>query len=92
MQIIRSSDYLSSLEYVLDFIASDSLNKALIFVAKLDNKIDNLTYMPYKYRKSFYYNNDNARDMIFKGYTVPYLIDTEKNQIVILDIFKWIEQ
>ena len=92
MQIIRDSNYLSSLEYVLDFIASDSLNKALIFLDKLDDKIDNLPYMPYKYRKSLYYNNENVRDMIFKGYTLPYMIDTDKHQIILLDIFKWIDR
>jgi len=27
--------------------------------------------------------------MIFKGYTVPYYIDKEKNTLIILDIFKW---
>ena len=92
MQIIRDSSYLSSLEYVLDFIASDSLNKALIFLDKLEDKIDNLPYMPYKYRKSLYYNNENVRDMIFKGYTLPYMIDIDKHQIILLDIFKWIDR
>ncbi len=48
--------------------------------------------MPYKYRESFYYVNQNIRDMVFKGYTVPYLIDNDNNQIVILDIFKWVNK
>ena len=29
----------------------------------------------------------NVRDLVFKGYTVPYIIDNET--IVIIDIFKW---
>lgn len=48
--------------------------------------------MPYKYRKSFYYDDINVRDMIFKGYTIPYLIDEKNNKIVLLDIFKWIDK
>jgi hypothetical protein len=52
-------------------------------------KVDNLPYMPLKFRQSNYYNDSNIRDLIFKGHTVPYLIDTEKEIIVILDIFKW---
>jgi len=87
MQVIRDTQYLESLENILDFIAKDSLNKALNFLDKLDSKLDTLTYMPYKYRKSLYYPDDNIRDMIFKGYTIPYMI--QKNSIVILDIFKW---
>ncbi len=92
MQIIRDTDYLSGLESVLDFIASDSLNKALIFLKKLDEKIDNIPYMPYKYRKSFYHADENVRDMIFKGYTIPYMIDLDKNTIILLDIFKWTDR
>lgn len=38
-------------------------------------------------RKSKYINDENYRDLIFKGYTTIYKI--EENQIKILDIFKW---
>jgi len=45
--------------------------------------------MPYKYRKSYYYDDENIRDFIFKGYTIPYLIDKQKDLLVVLDIFKY---
>jgi len=32
--------------------------------------------------------NIHVRDYIFKGYTIPYLIDEENVVIVVLDIFK----
>jgi hypothetical protein len=35
------------------------------------------------------YDNENIRDLIFKGYTIPYMVDSENNKIIILDIFKW---
>ncbi|UCN01581.1 hypothetical protein LCX93_11680 [Sulfurimonas sp. SWIR-19] len=44
---------------------------------------------PYKSRKFLYHDDENIRDYIFKGYTIPYLIDNNKNKIVLLDIFKW---
>ena len=44
---------------------------------------------PFKFRKSFYFEDENVRDMIFKGYTLPYLVDIEKDTLVLLDIFKW---
>jgi len=58
-----------------------------------DKKISKLDFMPYKFRKSYYYYNDDEdiRDLIVQGYTIPYLIDKEKDTIVILDIFKWEE-
>ena len=42
--------------------------------------------MPKKYRKSYYYHNDdNTRDMIFKGYTIIYKIYDD--YINIIEIF-----
>jgi len=92
MQIIRDKNYISNLDSILDFIAKDSYNKALVFLNKLDQKINSIPGMPYKSRQSLYYQNDDIRDLIFKGYTIPYLIDHDKNQIVVLDIFKWINK
>ena len=92
MQIIRDSVYLASLANIMEYIAKDSFNKALVFINKLDYTINNITDFPYKYRQSLYYNSEDIRDLIFKGYTISYLIDNANNQIVILDIFKWINK
>ncbi len=45
--------------------------------------------MPFKFRQSYYYKDEKIKDLIFKGYTIPYLIDNEEKVIVILDIFKY---
>ena len=42
--------------------------------------------MPYKYRKSIYYNDYSIRDLIYKGYIITYKIETDK--ILILEIIK----
>ncbi len=41
--------------------------------------------MPEKNRKSYYFNNENIRDMIFKSYTIIYEIN--ENYIEIFTIF-----
>ena len=92
MQIIRDINYLTNLDVILDYIARDSFHKASVFLSKLDNMINNIVNFPYKYRKSFYYDDEDIRDLVFKGYTIPYLIDTKNDQIIILDIFKWINK
>ena len=89
MQIIRDEFYLSKLDEIIDYIAQSSVGTALRFLDKLDNKIDNLSNMPFKFRQSIYYEDEKIRDLIFKGYTLPYLVDKEKEVIVILDIFKY---
>jgi len=92
MQIIRDINYLTNLDVILDYIARDSFHKASVFLSKLDNMINNIVNFPYKYRKSFCYDDEDIRDLVFKGYTIPYLIDTKNDQIIILDIFKWINK
>jgi plasmid stabilization system protein ParE len=90
MQIIFKDRFSSSLDMILDFIAQDSLDRAIRFNQQLNRHINTIPDMPYKYRKSFYHNNDNIRDMIFKGYTIPYMIN--EDNIAILDIFKWTDK
>ena len=89
MQIIRDEFYLSKIDEIIDYMAQSSVESAIRFLNKLDDKIDNLDNMPFKFRQSIYYENENIRDFIFKGYTIPYLIDIQKEVIVILDIFKY---
>jgi len=72
---------------IWDFITLDSPNRANDFKIQLKKQIENIPYFPYKFRKSRWFDNENIRDLIFKGYTIPYLILEDK--IVILDIFKW---
>ncbi|MEA2028978.1 MAG: type II toxin-antitoxin system RelE/ParE family toxin [Campylobacterota bacterium] len=89
MQIIRSDKYLYELDIHLVYIAQDSLNRAIDFLNKLDKEIETLSDMPYRCRPSHYYNDEHIRDFIFKGYTIPFLIDETQNKIILLDIFKW---
>jgi len=89
MQIIRDEFYLSKIDEIIDYMAQSSVESAIRFLNKLDDKIDKLDNMPFKFRQSIYYENENIRDFIFKGYTIPYLIDIQKEVIVILDIFKY---
>jgi len=45
--------------------------------------------MPYKFRKSIYFEDENIRDYVFMGYCIPYVIQKEQGRIVLLDIIKW---
>jgi len=92
LQITEKNSFTKTLDNILNYIAKDSLNRAFDFNNQLEEKIDNIPYMPYKYRKSIYHNNENIRDMIFKGYTISYLIDKENDRIILLDIIKWINK
>ena len=92
MEVTLKPLFRSGLEEILFYIAKDSKNRAKQFNNKLFEGINNLENFPYKFRKSKYYNDDNIRDYIFMGYTIPYLIDEENDVIVVLDIFKWVDR
>lgn len=89
MQIIRDKKYIKKIQSIVEYIAKDSLNQALKFYIKLDEAIDGLVVMPYKFRKSIYFENENIRDLVFKEYVIPYKIDTIKNKITIIGINKY---
>ncbi|ENV8236065.1 type II toxin-antitoxin system RelE/ParE family toxin [Campylobacter jejuni] len=88
MQIIQTYRFLLDLEKIADFISLDSAKQANLFLDNLEKSIENIPFMPYKNRKSLSFDNENIRDLIFKGYIIPYLIDESKNEIVILGIYK----
>jgi len=87
MQIEPSKRFRVKLEIIFDYIAKDKLLAAKKFKKELFQKIEDIPNFPYKYRKSFYFDDDNIRDMIFKKYTIVYEVDLESNQILILDVF-----
>ncbi len=87
MQIKRHEQYISNLFAILQYISKDKISASRNFKNKLDKKINNLTHFPYKNRPSIYFDNENIRDMIFKGYTITYEINIQDNTIEILDIF-----
>lgn len=75
MQIIKGKTFVQNLREVLKFIALDSKNKASHFNNQLFYNFNNLSNMPFNFRKSYYYDDDNIRNLIFEGYTIPYLIN-----------------
>lgn len=89
MEIIRRKEYVDALDRILEYIAQDNFSASKKLLKLFDKRINKLDFMPYKFRKSYYYNDETIRDLIVEGYTIPYLIDEVKKQIVILDIFKW---
>jgi len=81
--IIEKSDrFKDELEAIIDFIAIDSINRALKFYDTLLLKINEIPHNPYIYRKRISLNVENIRELIFQGYTVPFLIKIFGNKLV----------
>ncbi len=89
MKIEYSPKFIDSFTEIWDFISKDSKNRADNFKLELKKQIEDLPFMPFKYRKSIYFDDENIRDLIFKGYTIVYKIDKKADKILIIGIKKY---
>jgi len=64
-------DLKSIFNYIKD---NGSINVARDFLSQLKNKINGLSFMPQRCRKSLYHIDENTKDLIYKGYTISYYI------------------
>ncbi len=87
MQIKLDKRFEISFNLILEYIAKDKLSASKKFKKDLFEQIKNLPNYPYKFRKSFYFNDDEIRDMTFKKYTIICEVDLDNNLMIILNIF-----
>jgi plasmid stabilization system protein ParE len=87
MEILETEKFKKDLDFIVRYIARDKRVAAIDFAKKLKRSINELTTFPYKYRQSYYYDDQNIRDMTFKGYTIIYRVDNKNSLIEILEIF-----
>lgn len=87
MQIKLDKKFETNFNLILEFIAKDKLSASKKFKKDLFEQIKNIPNFPFKFRKSIYFDDIALRDMTFKGYTITYEIDSDRNQIIILNIF-----
>lgn len=81
MQVRKSNRFKNELKQIVKFIGESNPKNAERFYYALMDRLDSLIDHPKKGRA----NKDCGRELIYKGYTIPYLID--KENIVILGIF-----
>ena len=81
--IVIEPEAQKDLKQIYNFIAqNDSSLPAKRFLLKLQEAIESLSYMPQRFRKSLYTDDENTHDMVVHGYTVCYTIRKEKVHIV----------
>ncbi len=87
MKIFETEPFKIQRDFIVRYIANDKKSAAIKFAKDLKKSINNLVSFPYKYRKSNYYENENVRDMTFKGYSIIYRVKEDEKSIEILEIF-----
>jgi len=94
MILKKSNRFNEELQTIILFIALDNPHRALKFFDDIISKIDDIPMSPFSHQQRKSSNDIYTRDLIFKGYTIPYYIDTDNNKIIILGIYnqnKWKE-
>ncbi len=89
MKIEITEDFRLDLDSQIRYISKDKPIAARKFKADLIKNIKKNLENPFNFKKSRYYDDENIRDYVFKGYTVVYYIDTEQEVISVFGFIKY---
>lgn len=89
MKISFTEDFLFALNEQVDYIARDKPKAALKFKNDLIKKIKKDIQNPFLFKQSKYFDDENIREYIFKGYVSVYEIDTNKKEVFIFAFIKY---
>lgn len=85
--IIVEPEALQDLESIFRFIVkNDTAVKAETFLEELKTTIRTLDNLPFRCRKSYYTDEADTYDLIYKGYTIVYKVI--EDHVYILTIFR----
>ena len=86
-KIIVESEALQDLHKIKSYISnSDTTSKANKFINELKQSINTLNEMPMRCRKSYYTDDEDTHDLIYKKYTIVFKI--VENRVHVLTIFR----
>jgi len=71
------------------YIAKDKPAAARKFKSEVIKRIKGIPKMPYANRKSIFFDREDIRDLVFKGYVILYKINTENQTIDVFGFTKY---
>ena len=89
MKLRILNSFADKLNEQINFIAEDKPGAAKKFKSDILKRIREIPEMPYANRKSIFFDRDDIRDLVFKGYIVVYKVDAEKSTITIFGFTKY---
>jgi plasmid stabilization system protein ParE len=91
MKIKFSKAFSQRLNDQVDYIANDKPSAARKFKLELMKRIKNIPHVPYGNRKSIFFDRNDIRDLIYKGYVIVYKINEVEKSIEVFGLVKWEE-
>lgn len=89
MKIETTTGFRKKVERQIQYISKDKPNAAKNFRKEIFSEIRKIPQMPYKNKKSKFFDDENVRELIVKGYSIIYVIEKELNKIVVFTFHKW---
>lgn len=91
MRLKISRSFSDKLNDQVDYIAKEKPYAARIFKSEIISRIKKISHMPYKNRKSIFFDREDIRELIYKGYLVVYKINESENTIEVFGFAKYEE-
>ncbi|TRX41373.1 type II toxin-antitoxin system RelE/ParE family toxin [Flavobacterium restrictum] len=88
MKIKLTIEFNYDLKDIINFISKDKPVAARKFKIELIKKIQKDLKQPFLFKKSIYFEDENIRDYVFKGYTVVFMVDAELELVSVVAILK----
>ncbi|QSW89744.1 MULTISPECIES: type II toxin-antitoxin system RelE/ParE family toxin [Flavobacterium] len=89
MKISFTEDFLFALNNQVHYIAKDKPRAARKFKNDLIKNIKKDIQNPFHFKKSRYFENENIRDYVFKGYVSIYEVNVDENKVVFFAFIKY---
>ncbi len=88
MKIKLTNEFNYDLNDIVDFISKDKPLAARKFKKDLIEKLNRDLLNPFQFKKSIYFEDENIRDYVFKGYKVVFKVDIELETVSVVAILK----
>ena len=89
MKIKLTIEFNYDLNDIVDFISKDKPLAARKFKIDLIKKLNSDLLNPFQFIKSIYFDDENIRDYVFKGYKVVIKVDIELETVSVVAILKY---
>jgi mRNA-degrading endonuclease RelE of RelBE toxin-antitoxin system len=88
MKIEFTNDFKYELGDLIHFISRDKPKAARKFKTDLIKNLQKDLKNPFHFKKSIYFDDDNYRDYVFKGYTTVFMVNEIQETVFVLGILK----
>jgi hypothetical protein len=89
MKVSFEEKFIIALNNQVRYISKDKPISSRKFKNELIKNLKKDLKSPYHFKKSRYYDDENIRDYVFKGYTSVYKIDIIQDGIIVFGFIKY---